>query len=86
MAALHSRILQERIFHEFYELWPERFTNVTNGVTQRRWVVRANPRQSDLITEALTGTRPDGATSIAATNRSLGIPLPAGIRSGSEVP
>jgi starch phosphorylase len=50
VAALHTKILQERIFRDFYELWPEKFTSVTNGVTQRRWLLHANPGLSDLIT------------------------------------
>ncbi|HET8654445.1 MAG TPA: glycogen/starch/alpha-glucan phosphorylase [Longimicrobiaceae bacterium] len=50
VAALHTQILEERIFRDFYELWPEKFTSVTNGVTQRRWLLHANPGLSDLIT------------------------------------
>lgn len=53
VAELHSRILTERIFRDFHELWPERFTSVTNGVTQRRWLLKANPALSDLVTEAV---------------------------------
>jgi starch phosphorylase len=53
VAELHTRILQDRIFRDFHELWPERFTSVTNGVTQRRWLLKANPALSDLITESV---------------------------------
>ena len=53
VAALHTDILKENIFRDFHELWPARFTSVTNGVTQRRWVLKANPALSDLITEAV---------------------------------
>jgi starch phosphorylase len=53
VAALHTEILQRRIFHEFHELWPERFTSVTNGVTQRRWMLKGNPAQSALVTEKI---------------------------------
>ncbi|HEX2091748.1 MAG TPA: glycogen/starch/alpha-glucan phosphorylase [Longimicrobiaceae bacterium] len=56
VAELHTRILTERIFRDFHEMWPERFTSVTNGVTQRRWVLKANPRLSELV----TGTVGDG--------------------------
>ena len=49
VAALHTEILRERIFKDFYELWPEKFTSVTNGVTQRRWMLHANPDLSELI-------------------------------------
>ncbi|HEU4454682.1 MAG TPA: glycogen/starch/alpha-glucan phosphorylase [Longimicrobium sp.] len=53
VAALHTEILKDRIFRDFHELWPERFTNVTNGVTQRRWMVKANPAQTELIGEKI---------------------------------
>jgi len=53
VAALHSRLLCETVLRDFAELWPERFTNVTNGVTPRRFVGLANPRLADLITEAI---------------------------------
>ena len=51
VAALHSRLLSTGLFKDFYELWPERFNNKTNGVTPRRWVAFANPGLSQLITE-----------------------------------
>jgi starch phosphorylase len=53
VAALHSRLLRETVMRDFAELWPERFTNVTNGVTPRRFVALANPRLAALITEAI---------------------------------
>jgi glycogen phosphorylase len=53
VAALHSRLLTETVLRDFAELWPERFTNVTNGVTPRRFVALSNPRLSDLITEVI---------------------------------
>ena len=53
VAALHSRLLRETVLRDFAELWPERFTNVTNGVTPRRFVALANPKLSDLVTEAI---------------------------------
>ncbi len=49
VAALHSRLLCEGLFKDFYELWPERFNNKTNGVTPRRWIAYANPAMSKLI-------------------------------------
>jgi starch phosphorylase len=51
VAALHTEILKDRIFRDFHEMWPDRFVSVTNGVTQRRWMLRANPGQSALVTE-----------------------------------
>jgi len=53
VAALHSRLLCETVLRDFAELWPERFTNVTNGVTPRRFLGLANPRLSALVTEAI---------------------------------
>ena len=53
VAELHSRLLRETVLRDFAELWPERFTNVTNGVTPRRFVALANPKLSELVTEAI---------------------------------
>ncbi|HQQ78117.1 MAG TPA: glycogen/starch/alpha-glucan phosphorylase [Thermoanaerobaculia bacterium] len=53
VAELHSRLLRETVLADFAALWPERFTNVTNGVTPRRFVGLANPRLSSLVTEAI---------------------------------
>ena len=49
VAALHSKLLCEGLFKDFYELWPEKFNNKTNGVTPRRWMAHANPEMTDLI-------------------------------------
>jgi len=53
VSALHSDILKTDLFKDFYELWPERFNNKTNGITQRRWLKQCNPWLSDLISEAI---------------------------------
>jgi len=53
VAALHSRLLREGLFRDFAELWPERFNNKTNGVTQRRWLAACNPGLATLITEKI---------------------------------
>jgi starch phosphorylase len=50
VAQLHSRLLQETVLRDFYELWPEKFTNITNGVTPRRFLALANPPLAALIT------------------------------------
>jgi starch phosphorylase len=53
VAALHSRLLTEGLFHDFFELWPEKFNNKTNGVTPRRWLAWCNPGLRTLISEKL---------------------------------
>ncbi len=53
VAALHTEIIKERIFSDFYDLWPDRFVSVTNGVTQRRWMMKANPALSGLISHTI---------------------------------
>jgi len=53
VAALHTEILKNSELKDWYELFPERFNNKTNGITQRRWLIYANPELSDLITELL---------------------------------
>ena len=50
VAELHSQLLEKEVLRDFYELWPEKFLNVTNGVTPRRWIAVSNPELSDLIT------------------------------------
>ncbi len=53
VAELHSKLLESTLFKDFYELWPERFNNKTNGITPRRWLLKANPGLADLITEKI---------------------------------
>ena len=53
VAALHSELLKQGLFLDFYELWPERFNNKTNGVTQRRWLASCNPGLNTLITDTI---------------------------------
>lgn len=49
VAALHSELLKQTVLRDFHELWPDKITNVTNGVTPRRWMVLSNPQLTDLI-------------------------------------
>jgi starch phosphorylase len=51
VAELHSELLKRDVLKDFYELWPQKFSNKTNGVTPRRWMVLSNPKLSDLISE-----------------------------------
>jgi starch phosphorylase len=53
VAALHSHLLTEGLFRDFAELWPDKFNNKTNGVTQRRWLAACNPQLADLITSRI---------------------------------
>jgi starch phosphorylase len=53
VAALHTELLKRSVLRDFYELWPERFSNKTNGVTPRRFVALANPGLRALLNEAL---------------------------------
>ncbi|HKQ71067.1 MAG TPA: glycogen/starch/alpha-glucan phosphorylase, partial [Polyangiaceae bacterium] len=53
VAQLHSHLVKEQLMPDFYELWPEKFNNKTNGVTPRRWVLYANPRLTKLISSRI---------------------------------
>jgi starch phosphorylase len=53
VAALHSKLITTRLVPDFFALWPERFNNKTNGVTQRRWLLTANPGLARLITDTI---------------------------------
>jgi starch phosphorylase len=53
VAALHTKILKENLFNDFHLFYPQKFKNITNGVTPRRWLLQANPALSSLITEAI---------------------------------
>jgi glycogen phosphorylase len=53
VAALHSELVKHELLRDFYELFPERFNNKTNGVTPRRWLLQCNPRLANLITETI---------------------------------
>ncbi len=53
VAELHSRLLREGLLQDFAELWPEKFNNKTNGVTQRRWLAACNPGLNGLITSKI---------------------------------
>ncbi|XP_039049069.1 alpha-glucan phosphorylase 1-like isoform X1 [Hibiscus syriacus] len=50
VAAIHSEIVKDEVFNDFFQLWPEKFQNKTNGVTPRRWIRFCNPDLSKIIT------------------------------------
>ena len=53
VAAIHTELLRTHLLKDFVELFPERFSNKTNGVTPRRWLLMANPTLARLVTEAI---------------------------------
>jgi starch phosphorylase len=53
VAELHSRLLRRGLFRDFYELWPHKFNNKTNGVTPRRWLAQCNPGLRELLDETI---------------------------------
>jgi len=53
VAELHTKLLEENVLNGFYRLYPDRFSNKTNGVTPRRWIALSNPRMKALVTEAI---------------------------------
>jgi len=53
VAALHSELIKTALVPDFYQLWPEKFTNKTNGVTQRRWLLKANPLLAHVLTRSI---------------------------------
>tara|TARA_R110000868_G_scaffold4278_5_gene27125 strand:- start:48309 stop:50831 length:2523 start_codon:yes stop_codon:yes gene_type:complete len=53
VAALHSQLLKDGLFNDFYQLWPWKFNNKTNGVTQRRWIASSNPGLRKLLADTI---------------------------------
>ncbi|MHB2020563.1 MAG: glycogen/starch/alpha-glucan phosphorylase, partial [Candidatus Xenobia bacterium] len=56
VAELHTELLKQDVMHDFFELWPEKFNNKTNGVTPRRWVLLSNPKMAQLVTKKIGRT------------------------------
>ena len=50
---MHTSLLKSDLFKDYYELWPEKFNNKTNGVTQRRWLAHCNPGLRDQVNAAI---------------------------------
>ena len=55
VSALHSEILKDSVFHDFYTLTPDKFCNVTNGIAHRRWLCQANPRLTSMLSDLIGG-------------------------------
>ncbi len=53
VAELHTKLLEQGLFRDFYEFWPEKFVNVTNGVTPRRWLAHCNPGLRELLCDGI---------------------------------
>ncbi|MDD3296305.1 MAG: glycogen/starch/alpha-glucan phosphorylase [Candidatus Omnitrophica bacterium] len=53
VSQLHTHLIETQLFRDFYEMFPEKFNNKTNGISPRRWLYKSNSRLSDLITEAI---------------------------------
>jgi starch phosphorylase len=53
VAEMHSELVKSQLVPDFYEFWPDRFNNKTNGVTPRRWLLSCNPRLATLISDAI---------------------------------
>ena len=64
VAALHTEILKETELHHFYQLYPEKFNNKTNGITFRRWLLHCNPLLADQITEWISDGYKKDATEL----------------------
>lgn len=64
VAALHTELLKAGLFSDFYNLWPKKFNNKTNGVTQRRWLAHCNPGLRDLLNETIGDTWETGLSEI----------------------
>lgn len=62
VSALHSEIIKQSVFRDFYDFTPEKFTNVTNGIAHRRWLNQSNPELAQLLNECIgDGYELDGA-------------------------
>ncbi len=69
VAAIHSNIIKQSTLRAFYEMYPDRFNNKTNGITHRRWLIGANPELAEILDETISPTwrkKPDHLSDLAA--------------------
>ena len=57
VARLHTELIKATLFKPFFDIWPSKFQNKTNGITPRRWLLLCNPALADLITEKIGNYR-----------------------------
>jgi len=75
VAKIHTEILKKSVLRNFYEYWPSKFSNKTNGITHRRWLMKANPNLSDLITETIGQSWMNHATDLHKLSAYVDDPL-----------
>jgi starch phosphorylase len=85
VAELHSKLLIENLFHDFYEIWPEKFNNKTNGVTPRRWIAYANPPLTQLLNDTIGDDWTSDLSKISALSRYVDKPDDAFIEKWLDV-
>ena len=71
VSKLHSEIIKEDVFHDFYTVTPQKFTNVTNGIATRRWLYQANPALTDFIRELIGDRFIKDASELSKLNKYL---------------
>lgn len=69
VSALHSDIIKDSIFNGFYRLWPEKFTNVTNGIAHRRWLCQSNPELCSLLNDCIGSGYVKNASELSKFNK-----------------
>ena len=74
VSRLHSEILKDTVFHDFYTVTPEKFKNVTNGIAHRRWLCQANPELTEYLTKLIGGDFATDASALTKLNAYAGDP------------
>lgn len=72
VSELHSDIIKEDVFNEFYQMWPEKFTNVTNGIAHRRWLTQSNPALAEVLRSTIGDTFAKDASSLQLLKKYAG--------------